>query len=335
MEEDEGAPKGSPMVAPYLDDFLWKALQEYEERAGINVSEESLMGTIITVQSRTCTVVIAGKPVVCQFASRPGSSPDLAVGDEAEVERRGDVYMVLGVKRRRTKLSRPDPDKSRQEMVIVANIDWVVVVVSVKSPPLHPRLIDRYLMAVQRGGAKMAIAVNKLDLLETPEERAEELSKLAPYRSIGVPVVLCSAALGEGRAELLDLLRGSLSAFVGHSGVGKSSLLNALKPDLGLQVGAVSEGYGRGTHTTTASTLWELDDDTRVIDTPGIRSFGLWDISEEEVPWYFPEFAQAGRCKFRDCTHTHEPQCAVKEAVESGAISEERYDTYLRIRESL
>ena len=158
---------------------------------------------------------------------------------------------------------------------------------------------------------------------------------MKPYEGLGVPIIRCSAAEGRGRTELRRALAGKVSAFVGHSGVGKSSLLNSLKPDLGLQVGDVSHGYGRGTHTTTRSTMWDIGEGTKIIDTPGVRSFGLWKLTAAELPWYFPEFSAVGRCKFRDCGHTHEPVCAVKDAVEAGDISRDRYDTYLRILESL
>ena len=135
---------------------------------------------------------------------------------------------------------------------------------------------------------------------------------------------------------LVELVRGRVCAFVGHSGVGKSSLINALHPDVSAREGDVSEAHGRGTHTTTASTLYELRDGTRVIDTPGIRSFGLWKINAEELRWYFPEFdALRASCRFGDCTHSHEPGCGVRAGVESGQIAAARYDTYLRMLGSL
>lgn len=334
LEDEDDLPIRKSERSVPMDEYVWRVLQEEEAQPETYIPEGSLSGTVITVGARSCQVVLDGRTVECTLSADLASSQqtDLAVGDEAILEKRGSAYVVHGAKPRRTKLSRPDPGKASLERVVVANVDRVVVVVSVVSPPLHPRLIDRYLIAIQRGGAKMALAVNKLDLLDDP---TEELAKLRPYEALGVPIVRCSATRGEGKEELRELLKGSLSAFVGHSGVGKSSLLNSLKPELGLNTGGVSEGYGRGTHTTTASTLWDLGDGTRVIDTPGIRSFGLWNIREEDVPWYFPEFALAGRCRFNNCTHTHEPDCAVKEAVGRGEISEDRYDTYVRIRRSL
>jgi ribosome biogenesis GTPase len=159
---------------------------------------------------------------------------------------------------------------------------------------------------------------------------------LTQYRTLGLPVVLCSAATGEGLDGLLDVTAGKLCVLVGHSGVGKSSLLNALDPDLALATGAVSEASGKGRHTTSSSALYELPNGARIIDTPGIREFGLWQQSREELRGYFHEFdAHAPGCRFADCRHTEEPDCAVKLAVEAGAIPAERYQAYRRVLDSL
>ena len=317
-----------------LNDYVWKLLTE--EATPVAVALPKLTGTVVSIGSGVCEVVLKGVLTGCvltpDLAKR--QLTELAVGDEAALEQRGDHCFVVGVLPRRTKLSRPDAGNANLERVVVANVDAVVVVVSVVSPPLHPRVIDRYLIAIQRGGAIPVIAVNKLDLHTSETALAEDLERLRPYEALGVPVVLCSAGDGRGRTELLEVLKGHLSAFVGHSGVGKSSLLNMMRPELALKTGAVSERYGRGTHTTTRSTLWDLGDGTRMIDTPGIRSFGLWKLAEEELLWYFPEFAKV-RCKFGDCSHIHEPSCGVKEGVQNGAISEDRYKTYLRLKASM
>lgn len=335
-EDDEPAEIGIRQPQSSLHDWVLRLLQQ-DEAEDAPTDAKLPVGTVIAIGPRSAEVVLDGRVLTCLMAKEIADKQqsEIAVGDLVEVEQRGeDSAIIQGVRPRRTKLSRPDPDRNVHERVIVANVDVVVVVVSVVSPPLHPRLIDRYLIAIRRGGAEAVICVNKTDLLEDAALETE-LQVLDPYKGLEVPIVRCSAAERKGSAELRSLLNGKVSAFVGHSGVGKSSLLNALKPELKLEVGSVSEGYGRGTHTTTRSTMWDLGDDTKIIDTPGVRSFGLWKLRAEELPWYFPEFAAFGRCKFRDCAHSHEPDCAVKEAVETGEISRDRYQTYLRILETL
>jgi ribosome biogenesis GTPase len=285
-------------------------------------------------------------PVGCRLsadlAARQQSA--IAVGDRAVFtpDTDGDPEVVR-VLPRRTVLSRPDPRDPRTERVVAANIDAVVIVVSVVSPPLHPRLIDRYLVAVEHGGARPIIAVNKADLM-TPDELARELTKLDPYRAAGIPVVVCRASPQTGRKDvsaLRVLLADTTCALVGHSGVGKSSLANALHPALGLEVGELREQDQRGRHTTTASSMHRIPaQDTqpgfRVIDTPGVRYFGLADITPDELRWMFPEFVDLlWQCKFTDCTHDHEPGCAVKSAVQEGRIPPVRHQTYLRLLEEL
>jgi len=258
----------------------------------------------------------------------------LAVGDRVLSELTDGVCRLNAVMPRRTVLSRPDPLNPRLQRLIAANIDVVIHVVSVKAPPLRPRLIDRFLIAIQRGGAQAAICVNKIDLLDQ-DERVRELASLDPYRALGVPVIACSVKGNEGIAELRALVDGKTCALVGHSGVGKSSILNALDERLDITTGELHK-RGTGRHTTTASTLHDLGGDTYLIDTPGIREFGLWNMTLETLRDYFPEFAEPGEyCRFNDCTHLHEPGCAVKERAEAGELSGARYDTYVRLAEDL
>jgi ribosome biogenesis GTPase len=258
----------------------------------------------------------------------------LAVGDRVVTETADGVCRLAGVLPRRTVLSRPDPLNPHLQRLIAANIDVVIHVVSVKAPPLRPRLIDRFLIAIQRGGAQAAICVNKIDLLD-PDERVRELASLDPYRALGVAVIACSVKGNEGIAELRALVDGKTCALVGHSGVGKSSILNALDERLDITTGALHK-RGTGRHTTTASTLHDLGGDTYLIDTPGIREFGLWNMTLDTLRDYFPEFAEPGEyCRFNDCTHLHEPGCAVKERAETGELSGARYATYVRLAEDL
>jgi ribosome biogenesis GTPase len=193
-------------------------------------------------------------------------------------------------------------------------------------------LIDRYLIAIENSRAAPLICVNKSDLLDQSGPPLE----VEIYRALSIPVLLCSAATGQGIEELAVALAGKTCVFTGHSGVGKSSLLNALAPDLGLATGAISAAHGRGRHTTTSATLHVLPNGATIIDTPGIREFGLWRVGRDDLRSYFPEMRDlAVFCEFRDCTHTHEPVCAVKEAVERGSIARARYAAYLRIWQTL
>jgi ribosome biogenesis GTPase len=291
---------------------------------------------VISIGSGRCRLFHDQREFDClvppELAKRQRSA--LAVGDRVVTEMSEGGCRLTGVLRRRTVLSRPDPLNPRVQRLIAANIDVVIHVVSVKAPPLRPRLIDRFLIAIQRGGAQAGICVNKIDLLD-PDERARELASLDPYRALGVPVIACSIKSGEGIAELRALVEGKTCALVGHSGVGKSSILNALDERLDIATGELHK-RGTGRHTTTASTLHDLGGDTFLIDTPGIREFGLWNLTAGTLRDYFPEFAEPGEyCRFNDCTHLHEPGCAVKERAEAGDLSQARYDAYVRLAEDL
>jgi ribosome biogenesis GTPase / thiamine phosphate phosphatase len=265
-----------------------------------------------------CDVISAGERIRCRFTG------EVAIGDQVlfSAERR----RIQEVQPRRTVLSRTDPHNPRIQRVIAANVDTVVNVVSLKTPPLHPGLIDRYLIAIGKSGAEPLVCVNKVDLQASPEE----LDPMRPYQDVGIPVIFCSAATGIGLAELSDALAGKLCVFAGHSGVGKSSLLNALNPELEIATGSVSSASEKGRHTTTSSALYRLPNGATVIDTPGIREFGLWDVTQDDLRNCYQEFA-GHPCAFSDCTHTHEPDCAVKQALASGVISSARYDSYVRI----
>ena len=307
-----------------LDDIVLKLIESEETPS--SPTGPIVNGVVSWIGPKTCRVTVHAD----QIDYVVPTSSQVAIGDLVELSLERSKHEIHSICPRRTTLSRPDVGNKYKERVIAANVDVVVVVVSVVAPPLHPRIIVRYMIAIMKGGAKMVLAVNKCDLLND-SNRSEELGKLEPYRKL-MTIVECSTVDGTGTETLRQLISGQVCAFVGHSGVGKSSLANQLAPDLNLETGRVSDGYGRGTHTTTSSTLYRLSDGTQVIDTPGIRSFGLWDISKNELSLYFPEFDEfQSRCKFRNCTHTHEPSCAVKHAVNIGQLSAHRYDAYVRI----
>jgi ribosome biogenesis GTPase / thiamine phosphate phosphatase len=292
---------------------------------------------VISVASGRCRVFFDDQEIDCavppELAVRQKSA--LAVGDRVRISDESGAWRVQSVMPRRSVLARPDPLHKHVQRLIAANIDVVIHVVTLKSPQLRPRLIDRYLIAIQRGGAQPVICVNKVDLL-TAEERDRELPKLAPYLDLGVPVIGCSSKTGEGLESLRREVEGRMAALVGHSGVGKSSILNALDQSLELAVNTLHRKRGTGRHTTTASTLYDFGGGTYLIDTPGIREFGLWDLDRESLRDYFPEFVEPSElCRFTNCTHVHEPNCEVKERVEAGEISEARYETYERLWQDL
>ena len=304
---------------PSLEDCLLRLLAAHEPAGGE-------VGTVVSLALGRATVEIKGERRVLRLSPKldvEANEGGIAVGDRVTVE--GET--VRTVLKRRTWLGRADPGTG-QIRAVVANVDTVVVVVSVVAPPLHPRIVDRYLIGIGRGGAEAIVAVNKIDLGDG------ELALLDPYAAAGVPILPVSADAGIGLAALKLKLRGKTCAFVGHSGVGKSSLVNALMPEAAQTVGEVSEGYGRGTHTTTASDTFDLGEGTRLIDTPGIRAFGLGWLTRRELAFGFPEF-EGHPCRLRSCTHTHEPDCGVREAVEKGEVSKFRYDTYLGLLEEV
>ena len=258
-----------------------------------------------------------------------GESTLLAAGDQVLVERDEDEWMIRGIAPRRTKLSRPSAHAKVKEQVVAANVDLLLIIAAAASPPFRPGLVDRFLISAQLGGVEPVLVLNKMDLVEQPPEEA------VAYRALGIQVIETSCVTGQGIEDVRQQLRGKLSVLSGHSGVGKSSLLMALDPALDLSTQEISN-TDRGRHTTTAARLYTLAGDIRLIDTPGIRALSLWGVTPEEVDYYFPEISAASAaCQFRNCTHTHEPRCGVKDAVEGGQIAGQRYLSYLRICASL
>jgi len=231
--------------------------------------------------------------------------------------------MIERVEPRRGVLTRAS---RRREHVIVANVDQLLIVMSLVQPDLKPHLIDRYLAAAQKGDLKPVLALNKADLTDTVELQPT----IGLYAQLGVPVILCSAHTGYGIDRLREQLRGRSTVFSGQSGVGKSSLLNAVQPGLALAVKSVSEVNQKGRHTTTYSQLIKLNFGGWVVDTPGVRQLQLWDARPEEMEGYLSEFRPyVPLCAFPDCTHTHEKGCAVKDAVARRHITARRYHSYL------
>jgi ribosome biogenesis GTPase len=241
---------------------------------------------------------------------------------------RGVIEEVLP---RETQLSRlrPGPGRVPVEDVIVANPDQAVFIFSIREPAPNLRMLDRLLVIAETNELPAVICANKVDLLKA-EDEARQVFGI--YEGIGYPVIYTSARTGLGVEALRERLRGRLSVLCGPSGAGKSSLLNAIEPNLGLATRQISDATGKGRHTTVSVRLWPLRDGGYVADTPGLREAGLWDIEPEELAWHFMEMRPyLSDCRFSSCTHTHEPDCAVKTAVENEAISRVRYDSYCRL----
>ena len=324
---------------PELDEFLLELVepeldtgpQEADLPAAAAAGDRK--GVVTGIVAGACTVLLGDGEVAATLSADLAGhqQSDLAVGDEVLVERRNDSHRVTAVLPRRSLLTRADPHVAQRRRAIAANVDSVVVVVAAAAPPLHPRLIDRYLIAVEHSGARPVLVVNKVDLLEE-SRRHDLLASLQPYRALGMPVLPCSASRGDGIEAVRAELAGDTCVFVGQSGVGKSSLLNALDEGAAVRVGEVRGRDGRGRHTTTASALYDLAGGIRVIDTPGIRRFSVEDDDPAAIAAGFTEFAPlAAGCRYRDCTHVHEPGCAVRRAVEDGAIPRSRYESYLKL----
>lgn len=260
----------------------------------------------------------------------------LAVGDKvAFTPLPGAEGRIERIERRSSVLSRADSRGGGRKRVIVANVEQLVIVSSAAEPDFKPGLLDRYLVAAIKGELVPLIVVNKIDL--APAAAREIIAEvLADFQALRVRTWMTSAVTGAGLGELAAALKDASSVLAGQSGVGKSSLLNALQPDWDLRTGPVSQESRKGSHTTTHAEMLPLDFGGYVVDTPGIRSFSIWDLAVEELTEYFPEFdAYAPACQYAPCSHIHETDCAVRAAVEAGELSARRYDGYLRLAEEL
>ena len=292
-------------------------------------------GLIVRSQSGFFTVQTESGMLTCHLRGKLKQGKHVgdiaAVGDRVQVSCQPDgTGSIESIDARRSSLVRLDPrPQGVYQQVILANPDQAVFVFACADPRPHLRMLDRFLVIAEKQELPALIIANKTDLVG--QEQAEALFGL--YPPIGYPVLYTCARTGQGVDELRERLTGRVSALAGPSGVGKSSLLNAVQPGLGLAVREVSAAVGKGRHTTTVRELFALEGGGYVADMPGMRSLALWDTEPEELDGYFPELAPlVSKCQFNDCHHKSEPGCAVRAAVEAGRVHPQRYDSYLRLR---
>jgi ribosome biogenesis GTPase len=290
---------------------------------------------VVRSQSGFFTVETEVGLVTCRLPGRlkkGATDGDIcAVGDRVAITDLGDGSgQIESIAERTGAIARVRTGIKRDfRQILLANPDQIVIVFACAQPDPHRRMLDRFLVIAEKQRLQTLIIANKVDLL--PHEQAEAIFGL--YSDLDYTVLYTSAKTGEGVPALREHLKGKLSALTGPSGVGKSSLLNVVQPELGLHVREVSEATSKGRHTTQVRELFPLDFGGYVADTPGIRSLALWDTEPEELDAYFVELRDLVQdCQFSDCTHTHEPGCAVRAAVEVGEVSPERYASYLRMR---
>lgn len=305
-----------------------------------SAKDKTNVGIVIETQGGKIVVLVNGERLECSLPTAVSLSQlrMLVPGDMVRIERTLGKDVVTGVLERTTVLSRMRRDSTRrsiggaEEQFIAANIDVAVIVVSAKTPPFHPKFIDRYLILVQHNSIEPIVCLNKCELATKTE-----IARIGEYAKLGIRTIKTSALSGEGVEELKLMLHGKMAVMVGHSGVGKTSLINAIDPSASYRIGDLSAKTGKGRHTTIASVLREWSNGAYIIDTPGIRALEIWDIEQSELQYYFPEIAEESvKCKYSDCLHSHEPfeACAVKQAV-GKTLSRDRYESYIKILEEL
>jgi ribosome biogenesis GTPase / thiamine phosphate phosphatase len=292
---------------------------------------ENAPAQIVRLYADVATVQVGAEMVECTIRGRLFTDDPPAVGDYVIIEQVGEGWAIKGIVPRKSVLARRAAGSHMRKQVLIANIDQVIVVFSATLPPITLPTLDRFLVVVEANELLARIVINKMDLAT----KDETLALLKPYIDAGYPIHFTSAETGEGLEELRAGLVEKESALVGPSGVGKSSLLNSLYPDLhlNLKVGRLSEAYGKGRHTTVGGFLIRLPDGALVADTAGLREVGLWLVAPDELPYCFPEFEPyLGKCHFSDCAHLAEPGCAIRAALEEGIIYPSRYESYVKLR---
>ena len=330
-----------------FDSFQTKKSKEKKNKAKnkslekINIDENFIIDSkqdyaiVMEVKYNNAYVLYNGEVIVAKLRKDLNAicNKILFPGDKVILENKNNNYIIKNLIKRKSLLSRIKVDSTRQGSAsvknIAANVDLAVIVVSAKEPPLHAKFIDRYLLILQSSNIDSVICLNKCEQKSKEEEEILEI-----YRKIGIKIIETSTYNNVGIEELQKTLKGKQAIFVGNSGVGKSSLTNALMNLDSIKTGEISQKSKRGCHTTTSSKYYVWDEKSSIIDTPGIRSLDVSSFDIDEIKEYFYEFREYnGKCKYKDCLHFMEPidTCAIKQAVEAGRINKNRYESYIRI----
>lgn len=287
-------------------------------------------GVVIKRTPNNTTIQLGDAYITCNIPDRLKATNQIVVGDCVNWN---DAQYITNVLPRRNSFSRRRVGNTFDEQIIAANVDQVIIVLAAAKPRISWNLLDRYLVSAEFSDIPPLVCITKMDLVDGSPE-AEEIVLIAEeYQTLGYDVILTSTTKDQGIAELRSYLSGRLSVLVGKSGVGKSSLINALSPEFALRTQDVSKATNKGRHTTTSSQIFPLSQAGFIMDTPGVREFGLWDVTEHDLIMCFPEMrAFQHTCKFKDCSHDDEPGCAIRKAVMQGEISPYRYQSYLKLK---
>lgn len=300
--------------------------------------KELLRGRVLSILPEGIIVEDSGEKILCFLSGllkkEVGQAKNLVtIGDFVHFEK--EKKLIVLVEERRSVLARQEHLYGKKEQYLAANIDQVLITVSVVAPSLKPSLVDRYIIATRKGNMEPIIVVNKIDLLEdNSHEKALFDTFKETYEALEIPIIAVSASTGKGIPSLIEHLKEKSSVFSGQSGVGKSSLINTVTGSQ-LETGGLAKTQ-KGSHTTTNAQLVPLPCGGWCIDTPGIRSFGLWELKREDLEQYFPEISELGtQCKYPNCSHSHEPQCAVQLALAEHRLSPLRFESYRKLLEEI